>query len=180
MYAGLKVRAEDNNHAGDARSSVDKLLKAQQQKVLNFMRMVACLYPAVSSPEYAVLAQQLFFGLAEFESTIVKERKRRSIPQAVPTTANGLFTKQDLSISKDQAAINMAGVPYEHRKSPQCRFPMDTGSKWSKWKGAQPYGRGKGRFSGYGSQPGSWRPSGKYEPPEQRKEQRAPNSSSTG
>ena len=35
LWKGLKIRAEDNNHRGDAKAQHDRILKALQQKVLH-------------------------------------------------------------------------------------------------------------------------------------------------
>ena len=153
LYSQLKHRAEDNNHGGDAKAPVDRLLKSYQQKCLNVARMVACLQKGIQAPEYAVLGQQLFYAVLELEQGIMKERKRRSIPGAVPQTANGLFSKEDLAIEKSQRDINVAGIESVLSKDPrrQCRFPTNTGAKFTRWKPA-PLFRGKGKAGGYGSQ----------------------------
>ena len=108
VYAGLKARAEDNNHAGDGKTAVDKMLKGFQQKQLNILRMIACLAEGVQGQDYQILHQQLFFAVLEVEQQVLRERKRRSIPGSVPQTTNGLFTKEDLAVDKQQQQINSA------------------------------------------------------------------------
>ena len=164
-FQGLKARAEDNNHGADAKAPQDRLLKSLQQKVLNLQRMQACLFVGLAEPanEYTVLLQQTFYATAELENTLLKERKRRSIPGAVPTTQHGLFSKEDLSIEKQQAAVNAAGMyGFYDKTGPQCRFPTGTGPKFLRWK-PQPLHRGRamearGWRPGYGSQYRAWRP----------------------
>ena len=70
-------------------------------------RMQACLFVGLAEPanEYTVLLQQTFYATAELENTLLKERKRRSIPGAVPTTQHGLLSKEDLSIETQEAAV---------------------------------------------------------------------------
>jgi hypothetical protein len=138
VYAGLKARAEDNNHAGDSKSGMDRLLKGFQQKQLNVLRMIACLQEGVQGQDYQVLHQQLFFAVLEVEQQLMRERKKRSIPGSVPLTTNGLFSKEDLAVDKQQQQINSA-----------------PGAKFGRWKGGKGWGKGKGYGSLNAFQP--WR-----------------------
>jgi hypothetical protein len=166
LYQGLKQRAEDNNHGADGRSQGDKLLKGIQQKLLHFMRMLATIYTQLEQvPEdFRILGQQLFFGMSELEQNVLRERKRRSIPGAIPTTANGLFTKEDLAVEKAQQQLNQAGTPPPFQKREMWCFPTPPGSRPWKFKGGAKgfkgfsKGGGRGGYAyGYGSQ---WRGKG--------------------
>ena len=109
VYTGLKTRAEDNNHQGDAKAYLDKMLKAQQQRLINMTRIMATLYGGITSPDYQVLAQQMFYYLLESENQILTERKKRSIPGSTVSSTNVLFTAEDLRHDKQVAQINAAG-----------------------------------------------------------------------
>ena len=89
VFPGLNTRAEDSNHGGDGRMAGDKWLKALQQRLLNMGRVQAALYGAVAAtPGAGVLAQQAFCYTLETEQLVLKERKRRSMPQSVAETSS--------------------------------------------------------------------------------------------
>ena len=58
----MKIRAEDNNHRGDAKAQQDRILKALQQKVLHFGQGLGVMQPVMveAGEETTVLGQQLF------------------------------------------------------------------------------------------------------------------------
>jgi hypothetical protein len=149
VFTGLKTRAEDNNHGGDGRMAGDKWLKALQQRLLNMGRVQAALYGAVAAtPGAGVLAQQAFYYTLETEQLVLKERKRRSMPQSVAETSNALFTTEDLKASSQQWRINQAGVLLPGKITSWRCFPNPTGNKAFRFKGS------KGRAwqpRGYGS-----------------------------
>ena len=114
VWHGIKRRAEDNNHRMDSRSPGDKFLKSLQQKVLNVLRIHALLHTACSQSgdaEVCSVSQQLFMYLAQVETELVQERKRRSIPGAVQVQDNVLFTTEDLKIQTVSQKINSSLSP---------------------------------------------------------------------
>lgn len=50
----------------------------------------------------------IFLAVAELEQTVLKERKKRSIPGAITSATNGLFSKEDSAVDKAQRALNQA------------------------------------------------------------------------
>ena len=88
---------------------------------------MACLAPVVQGYEYVILHQQVFYALLEVEQTILRERKRDSIPGAVPQNNNVLFSREDLSCYKAQAAIKTTGCSAAKVYLRQCRFSIGTG-----------------------------------------------------
>ena len=86
LFQGLKVKAEENNHAQDARSQGDRWLRGIQQRLIQVQRLIAALYCLQQAGEDSgTLLQQLFLA-AESEWAILQERTRRSIPGCVPQT----------------------------------------------------------------------------------------------
>ena len=150
-FEGLKLRAEENNHAGDAKNPNDKFLKSVQQRCINMARVQAVLYPQLVN-EYAVLAQQLFYYTMDTEGVLLRERKRRSLPGNVAETENAMFTSEDLKRDQQVSKINSAGL--FHRKN-MSHFPNPAGHKSFKFK--PKWNAGKGKSGGW-NQFKPWRP----------------------
>ena len=167
VWTGLKRKAEENNHRGDARSAGDKFLKQLQQRILNVLRVQAMLHTVLSqaSEEVRSVSQQLWFYTATIEHELVLERKRRSIPGSVLVHDGVLFNQEDLknqtmSMKLNGGSSNGMCVDFPY-KVLWC-FPTSTGGKGWKFKRWAPF---RGGFSkkptwrgGYGSQAGygSW------------------------
>lgn len=123
MYIKLKTRSEENNHAGDACSPVDKFLKSIQQRALNMALLQDTQYGMLQQdPEHAVSAQQFFHHLMETEDTLLKERKRRILPGSVVSTQNMLFDSKDRRTDRPHSNINMAGMFGKRREHPRLYF----------------------------------------------------------
>ena len=90
------------------------MLKGLQQKVLHILRTLALLHPiyvAAGDPESLQFAQQLWLFVLNVEEDLVKERKRRSIPNSVQQTEHVLFGNEDLKVDSAVDKVNQAGAP---------------------------------------------------------------------
>ena len=115
LLKGLKIRAEDNNHRGDAKAQHDCILKALWKKVLHLVRALVLMHPVMVEvgEETKVLSQQQFLLLLNMEDEIVKERKKRSIPGSVQATDNCLFKQEDLKNDAAVAKVNAVGPRWQ-------------------------------------------------------------------
>ena len=103
-YNGLKRTAEVNNHLQEGRNATDKFLRSLQQRIIHLMRFQASQNEVLkqSSDAARLLSLKTFTLLAETETLLVRERKRRSLPMTVTSTSNGLFSKEDLAAQREQ------------------------------------------------------------------------------
>ena len=154
-FAGLKVRAEENNYRGDGKSQSDRWLKSLQQKILNLLRIYVAIHTTIAeggSPELVAASQQLFLYVLNVEDDIVKERKKRSIPNSVQVQENALFKAEDLKNEQMVTKVNRAGWSgfTSFLGKGRWYFPKPPGNRSWKFKGGRTSFKG-GYFSGKGS-----------------------------
>ena len=106
-------QGEDKNHRADSKGAWDRVLKGLKQNFLHVLRTLALLHPiylAAVDPEALQLAQQLWLFVLNVEEDLVKERKRRSIPNSVQQTEHVLFGNEDLKVDSAVSKVNQAGT----------------------------------------------------------------------
>ena len=120
------------------------------------MRIWALLHTVLAqcSEEVKSVSQQGFYFVAQLESDIVQERKRRSLPHSVAATESVLFTSEDLKVHNVVTRINSSsfqGLSKTIWKSYLCTRAGGKGFRFCRFAPGKGFGFARGLKGGYGS-----------------------------
>ena len=137
-WAGLKYRAEQNNHRQDGSRRADQVLRQLQQKLLGLQRLYPLIHQeldenAEDHEETKSISQQVFGLLLEAEKFCLVERKKMSIPGSIVPEGPQLFSQEDLKHQAEVLKINQAGtfsqpISFLERNQVLHSFPVPPGA----------------------------------------------------